>query len=187
MLSLKSAAATIVVPGGACLLIPYLILTALHTSLTPPFGFLQVIAIPIFAGGVYMVLWVSKAFVRQGKGTPIPIQPPTRLVVTGLYRYVRNPMYVGAILIIFAEVIFYFSFWLALYGAGLWALLHTFMILFEEPQLKRRFGADYERYLSEVPRWIPKLHMQRNCSPDSAMLTFILVSLQKPSKDGKRR
>jgi protein-S-isoprenylcysteine O-methyltransferase Ste14 len=160
MLSLKSAAATIVVPGGACLLIPYFILSALHISLTPPFGFLQLIAIPIFAGGVYIVLWVSTAFVRQGKGTPIPIEPPTRLVVTGFYRYVRNPMYVGAILIVFAEVIYFSSFWLALYGVGLWALLHACMILFEEPQLKRRFGADYERYLSEVPRWVPRVNQR---------------------------
>ena len=160
MLSLKSAAATIVVPGGACLLIPYFILTAFHTSLTSPFGFLQLIATPIAAVGVFMVLWVSTAFVRQGKGTPNPIEPPTRLVFTGLYRYVRNPMYVGALLIILAEVIFYSSFWLALYGTGLWALLHTFMIIFEEPQLKRRFGADYERYLSEVPRWIPRLNLR---------------------------
>jgi protein-S-isoprenylcysteine O-methyltransferase Ste14 len=158
MLSLKSAAATIVVPGGACVLIPYFILTGLHTSLTPSLGLLQLIAIPIFVVGVWMVLWVSTTFVRQGKGTPIPIEPPTRLVVSGLYRYVRNPMYVGAILIIFAEVIYFGSFWLALYGAGLWALLHNFMILFEEPQLKRRFGADYQRYLSEVPRWIPRLN-----------------------------
>jgi len=159
MLSLKSAAATIVVPGSACVLIPYFILTALHISLTPPFGFLQLIAIPMAAVGAYMVVWVSTAFVRQGKGTPIPIEPPTRLVITGLYRYVRNPMYVGAILIVLAEAVYFSAIWLVLYAGGLWLLLHTFMIIFEEPQLKQRFGADYERYLSEVPRWIPRLNL----------------------------
>ena len=161
MLSLKAAAATILVPGGACLLIPYFILGADHIPLAQPFRLLQFIAVLVAAVGIYMVVWVSTAFVRQGKGTPIPIEPPTRLVVTGLYRYVRNPMYVGAILIILAEVIYFSSFWLALYGIGLWAILHTFMVLFEEPQLKRRFGTEYERYLSEVPRWIPRLPSRR--------------------------
>lgn len=161
MLTLKAAVATIVVPGGACLLIPYYILIATHTSLTPPFGFLQLIAILVGTVGVFMVVWVSTAFVRQGKGTPIPIEPPTRLVITGFYRYVRNPMYVGAILTVLAEAVFFSSFWLAIYSLGLWALLHTFMIIFEEPQLKRRFGADYERYLTEVPRLIPRLHKRR--------------------------
>jgi protein-S-isoprenylcysteine O-methyltransferase Ste14 len=159
MLSLKSAVATIVVPGGACLLIPYFILTADHASLTPPFGCFQVIAIPIFVVGVYMVVWVSTAFVRQGKGTPVPIEPPTRLVKTGLYRYVRNPMYVGAILIVLAEAVYFSAIWLVIYAAGLWLLLHAFMIVFEEPQLKRRYGADYEQYLTEVPRWIPRFRI----------------------------
>lgn len=161
MLSLKSAAATIVVPGGACVLIPYFILSAAHTSLTPHFGFLQLIAVLVAAVGVAMVVWVSTAFVRRGMGTPIPIQPPTRLVVTGLYRYLRNPMYAGAILIVLAGALYFSSLWLVIYAAGLWAILHTFMIVFEEPQLKRRFGVDYARYLVDVPRWIPRLPVGR--------------------------
>ena len=165
MLSLKTAIAIIVVPGGACVLIPYFILTAAHISLTPPFGILQLIAILIAAAGVYMVLWVSTAFVRQGKGTPVPIEPPTRLVITGLYRYVRNPMYVGAILIVLGEAGYFSYLWLAIYAAGLWALLHTSVLIFEEPQLKRRYGADYEQYLSEVPRWIPRLRIRRMLRP----------------------
>ncbi len=93
----------------------------------------------------------------EGKGTPIPIAPPTRLVINGLYRYVRNPMYVGAILIVLAETAYFSSLYLLLYTAGLWAMLHTSLVIFEEPQLKRRFGKDYEQYLTEVPRWIPRL------------------------------
>ena len=156
MLSLKSAIATILVPGTACFLVPYVILTATHVPLTPPFGILQIAAIFIAGIGLWMVVWVTTAFVRQGQGTPIPINPPTRLVVSGLYRYVRNPMYVGAVLIVLAEVIYFRSAWLVLYAVGLWAALHTALVIFEEPQLKQRFGADYEQYLKTVPRWIPK-------------------------------
>ena len=160
MLSLKSAVATIVVPGAACVLIPYYILISAQISLTPPLGILQVMAILIAGLGLYMIVWVSTAFVRHGKGTPIPIDPPTRLVITGFYRYVRNPMYVGALLIVLAETVYFGFPWLVLYAVGLWAALHTALVVFEEPQLKKRFGADYEQYLKAVPRWIPKIRSQ---------------------------
>jgi protein-S-isoprenylcysteine O-methyltransferase Ste14 len=84
------------------------------------------------------------------------VDPPTYLVISGLYRYVRNPMYVGALLIILAEAVYFAAPWLVLYAAGLWASLHTFLVILEEPQLKHRFGADYEQYIKAVPRWIPK-------------------------------
>ena len=161
MLSLKTALAIIVVPGTACLLVPYFILAAAHIPLARPIGILQILAIPIAALGIYMIIWVGMAFVRQGRGTPIPIEPPNRLVISGLYRNVRNPMYVGAILIILAESVYYGSLLLVLYAVGLWAMLHISLVIFEEPQLKRRFGADYVRYLAEVPRWIPRLRKQR--------------------------
>jgi protein-S-isoprenylcysteine O-methyltransferase Ste14 len=126
---------------------------------------LQFLAVVAAAVGVYLVIWVSTAFVRQGKGTPIPIQPPTRLVITGLYRYVRNPMYVGAILIVLAETVYFHSLSLLIYAVVLWALLHTFMLVFEEPQLKRRYKTEYEQYRAEVPRWIPRLNNQRKPEP----------------------
>ncbi len=157
MLWLKSIGAAIVVPGTACILIPYFILNRTQVPLSPPRSILQVVAIVIGAVGICMVGWVSTAFVRRGKGTPIPIDPPTRLVITGLYRYVRNPMYVGALVIVSAEALYFGSAWLVLYAVGLWAVLHISLVIFEEPQLRRRFGADYEQYLKAVPRWIPRL------------------------------
>ncbi len=161
MHALETAIAIIVVPGVACFLVPYSILAAAHIPLARPIGILQIVAIPIAALGVYMVIWVGMAFVRQGRGTPIPIEPPTRLVTNGLYRYVRNPMYVGAILTVLAEAAYFGSFYLVLYAAGLWAMLHISLVVFEEPQLKRRFGKDYERYMIEVPRWIPRFTIRR--------------------------
>ena len=160
MLSLKTAVATIVVPGTASVLVPYFILRAADVSLAVPIGLIQLTAILVAALGLYMIVWVSAAFVRQGQGTPNPIEPPTRLVVTGLYRFVRNPMYVGALLIILAEAVYFRSVWLVLYAFGVWAALHIALVIFEEPQLTKRFGADYEQYLKTVPRWIPKIRSQ---------------------------
>jgi len=160
MLTLKASLATILVPGVACFLIPYLILERLQIPLAPPQDILQFLA--IFAGGfgLFMVIWVSTVFVHRGKGTPIPIEPPTRLVIAGFFRYLRNPMYFGAVLIVLAEAVYFRSAWLALYAAVLWGTLHSALVVWEEPQLKRRYGADYEQYLQEVPRWIPRLRLR---------------------------
>jgi protein-S-isoprenylcysteine O-methyltransferase Ste14 len=137
--------------------VPYFILKASPDKLTPGIGLFQIFAGLILLCGLFMVVWVSIAFVRKGQGTPIPIDPPTRLVVEGLYRYVRNPMYVGAILILLSEVIFFRSGWLLLYALGLWTALHTFLVAFEEPQLKQRFGTDFAQYMESVPRWLPQI------------------------------
>ena len=157
MLSFKSAIATIVVPGMACFVVPYYILTATHVPFSTPVDILHVMAIFVACLGLSMVVWFSTAFVRRGQGTPIPIAPPTRLVVSRLYCYVRNPMYVGALLIILAEAVYFRSGWLVLYAFAIWAALHIALVIFEEPQLKIRFGADYEQYVKTVPRWIPKM------------------------------
>ena len=147
----------IAVPGIACFYIPYRVLLASHVSFDQPFGLPQAIAFLMLSLGIYMILWVGVAFVRQGKGTPVPVDPPQHLVVSGLYCYVRNPMYVGAVLVVLAEALYFGSPWLVIYAAGLWAILHTAMLILEEPQLQRRFGTAYDEYQAQVPRWIPKL------------------------------
>ena len=126
MLSFKTAVATLVVPGIACLLIPYFILRATGDTLSLPTNLVQLVAILIFILGLYLVVWVSVAFVRIGQGTPIPIEPPTRLVIVGPYRYLRNPMYTGALLMVLADALYFGSWWIVLYAAGLWAILHAF-------------------------------------------------------------
>ncbi|MFH2040489.1 MAG: isoprenylcysteine carboxylmethyltransferase family protein [Chloroflexota bacterium] len=157
MRSFKTTLGTIVVVGGFCFLVPYFILMASPFRLPAGINLLQIFASLVAACGLGMVVWVSVAFVRKGQGTPIPIEPPTRLVIHGLYRLVRNPMYVGAVLILLGEALFFRSGWLLLYATGLWATLHTFLVVFEEPQLRQRFGSDFEQYLISVPRWIPRI------------------------------
>ena len=98
-------------------------------------------------------------FAWRGLGTPAPFDPPRRLVITGPYRFVRNPMYVGMGIALLGEaLIFPNSTWLLLAMlVSLWAVVSVFIIEYEEPTLRRMFGADYEAYFRAVRRWIPRL------------------------------
>lgn len=155
--AVESTLATIIVPGAAVILIPWLILRQFGGGAPARLGPLEILALAGAVLGAGMVIWVSFAFVRQGHGTPIPVDPPAEFVANGLFRYVRNPMYVGALLILASEVALFRSWPLLLYAFLLWLALHTFLVIFEEPQLKRRFGAAYLEYLATTPRWIPRL------------------------------
>ena len=148
--------ATIVVPGGAVILVPYLVLQATGGPVPSQVGLIEATSILLALIGLSMVVWVSGAFVTYGKGTPAPIEPPKNFVAAGLYRFVRNPMYFGALLTLFAEAAFFRSPWILLYAGLIWFALHTFTVLLEEPQLERRFGETYRDYKTRTPRWIPR-------------------------------
>lgn len=155
--AIKAALATIIVPGGAVILVPYLILRMTGSSPPPEPGLVELVCLTVAGLGAAMVIWVSVAFVRQGRGTPVPIDPPREFVATGLFRFVRNPMYLGVLTILVAEAV-YFRSWLILgYALALWLAFHILLIVFEEPQLLRRFGESYRRYLSATPRWFPRV------------------------------
>ena len=96
-------------------------------------------------------------FAVQGLGTPAPIAPPQSLVVTGLYRYVRNPMYVSVLAVILGQAILFADWRLLPYGALFWLACHLFVLTYEEPTLAATFNAAYERYRANVPRWLPRL------------------------------
>src|SRR3989304_2456235 len=100
---LIASLSTIIVPGGAVVLLPYLILQATGVSSIAQFGPMEIGSLILGLIGLSMVVWVSVAFVTQGKGTPAPIEPPKNFVAAGLYRFLRNPMYFGALLTVFAE------------------------------------------------------------------------------------
>ena len=155
--TIETIVAAILVPGIADGYIPYLILA--HTGRRWPAhsGVLEALAVALAVLGAAAMIWVAVAFVRRGKGTPIPLDPPKEFVAQGLYRHVRNPMYVGALSVLAGEALFFRSWWILLYGAGLWTVLHVFAVLIEEPQLERRFGETYRRYKTTTPRWLPRL------------------------------
>jgi len=95
-------------------------------------------------------------FALQGLGTPAPVAPPQKLVVTGLYRYVRNPMYVSVLAVILGQGLLFCDWRLFVYGALLWLGFHLFVVGAEEPTLKQMFGAEYDVFCARVPRWIPR-------------------------------
>ncbi|MFI5184364.1 MAG: methyltransferase family protein, partial [Vicinamibacteria bacterium] len=86
-----------------------------------------------------------------------PVAPTKLLVVSGLYRYVRNPMYVGVLSVVVGQALALGSILLLEYGAFLWLCFSAFVVLYEEPSLQRRFGAGYEAYRAHVPRWWPRI------------------------------
>jgi protein-S-isoprenylcysteine O-methyltransferase Ste14 len=119
-------------------------------------GIISVLAIPLWLIGSLMILRCFWDFTLKGRGTPVPSDPPKELVITGFYRYVRNPIYVG-VLLIFLGHFLCFGYWaLLIYTVFAFIGVHPFVVLYEEPTLKRKFGASYEDYLKRVPRWIPK-------------------------------
>jgi protein-S-isoprenylcysteine O-methyltransferase Ste14 len=95
-------------------------------------------------------------FVVVGRGTLMPLVPPEHLVVSGLYRYMRNPMYVGVLTVLFSESIVFRSRRILTYAIVLFVFFDLMVILYEEPALKRKFGASYEEYLKMVPRWMSR-------------------------------
>lgn len=121
------------------------------------------------AAGIAMMLFggaaLSECFVRfawTGFGTPAPIAPPQRLIVTGLYRHVRNPMYVAVVALVLGQALLFGDTRLLLYGAAGWLIFHLFVLAYEEPALRRQFPDDYARYTTAVPRWLPRLRPWRH-------------------------
>ena len=109
----------------------------------------------IIAGALGLVDSFAR-FALQGLGTPAPIAPTQKLVVTGLYRYVRNPMYVAVVAAILGQAVLFGAWGLILYGALFWLACHAFVVVYEEPTLERTFGAEYESFRANVPRWLPR-------------------------------
>ncbi len=116
-----------------------------------------------FAGGALIALGsigLLDSFARfalQGLGTPAPVFPTRHLVVTGLYRYVRNPMYVAVLSAILGQGLLFGNVTVLEYGAIVWLAFYLFVLMYEEPTLKAAFGSEYESFCAGVPRWIPRL------------------------------
>lgn len=119
-------------------------------------GAMQAIGASAAALGLALALWCVLAFGLVGKGTPAPFDPPRRLVVRGPYRFVRNPMYIGAIVALTGASLFYESFALLGFTALFAVTTHLVVMVYEEPTLGRMFGADYAQYRHRVRRWRPR-------------------------------
>jgi protein-S-isoprenylcysteine O-methyltransferase Ste14 len=115
----------------------------------------QIAGVVVGASGAVLALWCIATFVVIGRGTPAPFDPPRRLVVVGPYRWVRNPMYIGAALALAGAALFYESWALLGYCAGFLFVMYLFVVVHEEPALRATFGDVYVRYCERVGRWLP--------------------------------
>jgi protein-S-isoprenylcysteine O-methyltransferase Ste14 len=114
-------------------------------------------AVALITLGTSGYLWCALDFAFVGKGTPAPIDMPKHLVARGLYRFARNPMYISVLMVLVGESVLFRSVRLLEYAAIVAVGFHLFVVLQEEPTLRRKMGAAYEQYLRDVPRWIPRL------------------------------
>lgn len=142
--------------GLVLVFVPARLLSWVGVTRPEHFGLAQIVGMVIAAAGVALAAWCVLTFARAGRGTPAPFDPPRRLVVAGPYRFVRNPMYVGAGLALGGAALFYHSLVLVAYLLGLLVAAHLFVLFHEEPALQRSFGAAYTAYRASVPRWLPK-------------------------------
>ena len=155
LLFLKNLLFTVLVPGTVAGWVPWGMVR--RRGLVVAGGWPLPAGALLGAAGIAIYLWCLWDFAVAGRGTPAPIDPPTRLVVRGLYRYVRNPMYVGVLAVIAAWALLFRSTAVLEYGAAVCAGFTLFVVLVEEPLLRRRFGAAYADYCRDVGRWLPRI------------------------------
>lgn len=154
-LLLRNLFFTILQPGTVAVLVPYLILRGTEESFFP-----RVWTASHFAGAIVMVagtvivLACVLRFATEGEGTLSPLDPTKKLVVRGLYRYSRNPMYVGMMLILVGEAVFWWSGAMVIYAVIVFVGFNLFILLHEEPRCRRVFGAEYDQYCQTVRRWV---------------------------------
>jgi protein-S-isoprenylcysteine O-methyltransferase Ste14 len=142
--------------GFVLVFLPARVLSSSGLVVPPAIGVAQGAGMAIGAAGAALAVACILAFVVVGKGTPFPLDPPRRLVVRGPYRFVRNPMYLGAALAIGGAALFYQSFALLGYIALFLLAVHVFVLAYEEPTLRKTFGDDYRAYCESVGRWWPR-------------------------------
>ena len=147
----------IIAPGTIALYVPW---TISRWTIGPPLvGFtpLRWAGVAMLAAGCLGLLDSFWRFAMQGLGTPAPLLPPRTLVMSGLYRYVRNPMYCAVVAVILGQALLFGSPRLIVYGLVIWLAFHLFVLGYEEPRLRATFGERYAEFCRNVRRWIPRL------------------------------
>jgi protein-S-isoprenylcysteine O-methyltransferase Ste14 len=159
--ALGSAIFLVIAPGTVAGLVPWWI--SRWQADTPALGCfpLQFAGTLLIVGGGLVLLDSFARFALQGLGTPAPVFPTRKLVISGLYRYVRNPMYVAVVAVIAGQGLLFANRSVLEYGACVWLAFHLFVLAYEEPVLRATYAEEYDRFCSAVPRWIPRLKAWR--------------------------
>lgn len=150
-----SFAFLLIAPGTVAGLVPWVI-----THWRPQAGHSVALAATGIASIIFGLIPLVESFARfawKGLGTPAPVAPTKHLVVSGFYRYVRNPMYLGVVAVVIGEALLLADVDLLIYALAAWLTMHAFVVLYEEPKLGRAFGAEYTAFCAQVPRWLPRL------------------------------
>ena|SRR5689334_24401546 len=151
-------------PGTVAVLVPWLLT---GWRLRQPFAHwlpLRILGVLLVVAGAAVLVQAFVRFVVEGFGTPAPIAPPDRLVIGGMYRYVRNPMYVAVVAVLIGQALVLWQPVLLAYAALAWAATALFVLGYEQPTLRRRFGDQYDAYRRAVPAWWPRLRPWRPSS-----------------------
>ena len=152
-LAIKVLLFTLLLPGTFSVYIPNWLLRPEGLAKMLQAGGVSLLGWPLLVAGATLYFKCAWDFAVTGGGTPAPIDPPKKLVVRGLYRYARNPMYIGVLSVLTAEAILGRSPGIAIYAVFVWINFQLFVLLYEEPTLRSKFGSEYEEYCRAVPRW----------------------------------
>jgi len=152
-LAIRSIFFTLTIPGVVVVVIPYLILRLTGPVRVHALSPAQVFSLSLWVISITVLLHCIWNFARAGEGTLAPSDPPRQLVVTGLYTYTRNPMYIAVVGALLCEAIFFSSLGIFLFSLFALVSTHLFVVLYEEPRLKSLFGSSYTAYIKSVPRW----------------------------------
>jgi protein-S-isoprenylcysteine O-methyltransferase Ste14 len=154
-----SAVFFLLAPGVVVGLIPWLLTGGWQARQPLPYWApVRVLGGALLIAEVIALVGAFVRFVVEGFGTPAPVAAPEHLVIGGVYRYVRNPMYVAVLTAIVGQSLLLGRLGLLLYAGVAWVAVAAFVLFYEEPTLTRRFGAEYEAYRRAVPAWWPRLH-----------------------------
>jgi protein-S-isoprenylcysteine O-methyltransferase Ste14 len=158
---LRSLAFLIAAPGVVAGLVPWLLTGWQFTPLPEWWAAMRVLGVAMTATGLVVLIRAFARFAIEGRGTPAPFAPTEKLIVSGEYRYVRNPMYVAVLVLILGQALLFGSASLAVYAFLVWLAVATFVRSYEEPTLTRRYGQQYLDYKAAVPAWVPRLRPWR--------------------------
>jgi protein-S-isoprenylcysteine O-methyltransferase Ste14 len=157
LLLCKNLLFTLLVPGTVAVYLPLRI----AAGRSPGTGARFAVGCLVLVVGAWIYAWCVWDFARFGRGTPAPIDAPKRLVARGLYRYTRNPMYVGVLTVILGWAVLFRASALIAYALAVAACFQSFVVLYEEPHLRAEFGSEYEDYRARVGRWLPRRRRAR--------------------------
>ncbi len=145
-----------VAPGVVAGLIPWGLSEWRLQTPFPAYRIVEAAGSIVTAAGLAALIHAFMRFALEGRGTPAPVAPTAELVVGGLYRHVRNPMYVAVLAIIIGQALLFASIPVLIYAALVFGAVHAFVVGYEEPTLSLTYGALYEEYRAAVPRWLPR-------------------------------